>query len=118
MFNNPTFKKQRNSKYEPTPHDELKQEVKTLCERFVRNRFKKVDYEQQKYEFLLDISRRFEGYYDIARFFVNREEAIRREPQPKVMKPRPRTTSRFRKRFEPYETNDVIDLENIKPGFD
>lgn len=49
---------------------------------------------------------------------INREEVKRTEPQPKVIEPRIRTAQHYRKKFEPYETNDVIDLDNIKPGFD
>lgn len=112
------LKKIRNSKFKPTPHEEIKDEIKLKCEVFVRNRFKLINYKEEKEEFLLKLAKTYPGYIDLATFMITREEVKRTEPQPKVIEPRIRTSNQYRKRFEPYETNDVIDLDNIKPGFD
>jgi hypothetical protein len=118
MYNIPQFKKPRKSKFKPTPHDEIKSDIEKRAESFVRNRSKQKTYPQQRIEFVDHIDKIYPGYRDIARFFVNRHEAMRREPQPKVIYPNARKTTIYNKPFDPYETDEVIDLENIKPGFD
>lgn len=114
MHQIPQFKKPRNSKFKPTPHEEIKQEIERRAEIFVRNRFKLKLYPKQRIEFIESIEKLYPGYFDIVTTFVNRFEAKLREPQPKVIYPKPRTTRRKYKQFDPYETEEVIDLDEIQ----
>lgn len=112
------LKKIRNSKFKPTPHEEIREDIKRRCEVFVRNRFKLSNYKEEKKEFLSKLAKTYPGYIDLASYMITAEEVKRTEPQPKVIEPKAKTSVRYRKKFEPYETDDVIDLDNIKPGFD